>query len=83
MTIDPRWSFYLTLALAVLGFLGGAGSQFTDLGLSPTTIKELLAGDALILGLGNTINAVFAAMPSKTGQTAGFYLGPKDPATKP
>jgi len=79
VTLDPRWSIYLSLILAVLGFLGGAGVQFTDLGLSPATVKALLAGDVLLLGVGNAVNAVLAMAPSKSGQTAGFYLGPKDP----
>lgn len=79
MTIDPRWSFYLSLTLAICGFLGGAGTQFIDLGLSSTTVKAILAGDALLLGVGNAVNAVLAAIPSATGQSKGFYLGPKDP----
>jgi len=79
MTIDPRVSFYLSISLAVLGFLGGAGAQFTDLGLSPGEVKAILAGDALIVGVGNAINAVLAAIPSAPGQTKGFYLGPKEP----
>jgi hypothetical protein len=78
MTIDPRWSFYLSLSLAVLGFLGGAGSQFTDLGLDPHMVKAILALIILLLGVGNAINAVLAAIPSKAG-APGFYLGPKDP----
>lgn len=77
MTVDPRWSFYLSLSLAVLAFLSGAGSQFTDLGLAPTAVKAILAGIALVLGVGNAINAVLAAIPSKDAKT-GFYLGPKD-----
>lgn len=79
MTVDPRWSFYLSLILAILGFLGGAGSQFTDLGLGPNVVKAILALIALILGIGNAINAVLAAIPSAPGQTKGFYLGPKEP----
>ena len=83
MTIDPRWSIFLSIALAVLAFLSGAGSQFTDLGLQPVTVKAVLALITIFLGLGNAINAVLAAIPSKPGQTSGFYLGPKDPAAKP
>lgn len=79
MTIDPRWSIFLSIFLAVCGFLGGAGSQFTDLGLAQTQVKAILAALALILGIGNAINAVLAAIPSASGQTKGFYLGPKDP----
>lgn len=77
MTIDPRWSIFLSIGLAIIGFLSGAGAQFTDLGLAPGQVKAILALNALILGVGNAINAVLAAMPSQSGQTKGFYLGPK------
>jgi hypothetical protein len=76
MTIDPRWSFYLSLSLAVVGFLSGAGSQFTDLGLPAPTVKAILAVCALVMGVGNAVNAVLAAIPSKDSKT-GFYLAPK------
>jgi hypothetical protein len=76
MTIDPRWSFYLSLSLAVCGFLGGAGAQFTDLGLASSTVKAILALITLVLGIGNAVNAVLAAIPSKDSKT-GFYLAPK------
>ena len=79
MTIDPRWSFYLSLFLAILGFLSGAGSTITDLGLSTVQVKAILAGVTLLLGIGNAINAVLAAIPSKNTPEAAkaFYLGPK------
>lgn len=77
MTVDPRWSFYLSLTLAVVGFLSGAGTQFTDLGLAPTTVKAVLALCVLLMGIGNAVNAVLAAIPSKDSKT-GFYLAPKD-----
>lgn len=83
MTIDPRVSFYLSLGLAILGFLGGAGSQFTDLGLPPTQVKAILALVIILLGIGNAINAVLAAIPSKANQGDKFYLGPKQPENKP
>ena len=79
MTIDPRWSFFLSLGLAILGFLAGASAQFTDLGLAPSTAKAILATITLLLGVGNAINAVLAAIPSRPGPEAAknFYLGPK------
>jgi hypothetical protein len=85
MTIDPRWSFWLSMTLGVLGFLSGAGVQFTDLGLDPHVVKQVLAFNALMLGIGSVANGVLAAIPSPSGQTKGFYLGPKpaDPAAKP
>lgn len=76
MTIDPRWSFWLSLVLAILGFLSGATAQFTSLGLPATTVAAIMAIIALLLGIGNAINAVLAAIPSKD-KTTGFYLGPK------
>ena len=48
MTVDPRYSFYLSLGLAILGFLAGASAQFSDLGLSPTTTKAILAAISLL-----------------------------------
>jgi hypothetical protein len=79
LQIDPRWNFWLSVSLAVLAFLSGAATQFTDLGLSPGTVKGLIAGDVLLLGVGNSINAVLAAIPSKSTPAAqkAFYLGPK------
>ena len=81
MTIDPRWSFWLSIGLAVLGFLTGAGAQLADLGLEPTTTKAILAVIALLLGVGNALNAVLAAIPSESTPEArkNFYLGPKVP----
>ena len=77
MTVDPRIGMWLSIVLAVMGFLGGAGSQFTDLGLSPATVKAILAGDVLLLGIGNAVNAVLHAIPSKQGAGNEFPLGPK------
>jgi hypothetical protein len=76
MTIDPRWSIFLSVGLAILAFLAGAGGQFTDLGLDPKTVKAILALFTIFLGIGNSVNAVLGAIPSKD-KTTGFYLGPK------
>ena len=73
MTLDPRWSIFLSLGLAILGFLAGAGSQFTDLGLSPTAVKATLSLITLCLGIGNAVNAVLAGIPSKDS-TTGFIV---------
>ena len=83
MTIDPRWSFFLSLGLAILGFLGGASAQFTDLGLPTVQVKAILAFITLLLGVGNAVNAVLAAIPSKAGQDNKFYFGPKVPPPEP
>lgn len=81
MTLDPRWSVFLSLGLAILAFLAGAGSQFTDLGLDPATVKKILAATTLLIGVGNAVNAVLGAIPSASTPEAkkSFYLGPKAP----
>jgi uncharacterized membrane protein len=85
VTLDPRWSIFLSLFLAILGVLGGSAAQFTDLGMDPHQVKAVLAIITMCLGIGNAINAVLGMVPSAVGQTKGFYLGPKqpDPAVKP
>jgi hypothetical protein len=60
-TIDLKWALLLSIVLAILGALAGAGSQFTDLGFSAPTVKAILAGFGLLLAIGNAINSVFIA----------------------
>lgn len=81
MTVDPRISFWLSIALALLAVLAGAGSQYADLGLDPNTIKRILAVFGLLMAMGNALNAVLAAIPSKSDPESlkKFYLGPKAP----
>lgn len=81
MTVDPRWSFWLSLSLAVLAFLSGAGSSFVDLGMPDRTVKAVLGLIAIMLGIGNAVNAVLAAIPSKSDSASlnKFYLGPTNP----
>ena len=61
MTVDLKWVLILSMFLAVLGFLVGAGSQFTDLGLSATQAKAIVALCVLLLGSGNAVNSVLVA----------------------
>jgi hypothetical protein len=79
MTIDPRFNFWLSVFLAVCAFLSGAGAQLTDLGLSASEVKAILAVFTITMGLGNAVNAVLAAIPSKSDPASldKFYLGPK------
>jgi len=77
MTIDPRWSFFLSLGIAILNFLAGSTTQFVALGLNTATVNAILASVTLVTGVLSLINTALAAIPSRTGQTAGFYLGPK------
>ena len=60
-TIDLKWVLFLSMFLAVLGFLVGAGSQFTDLGMSATQVKAVIALCVLLLGMGNAVNSVLVA----------------------
>ena len=85
MTIDPRWSIFLSLGLAILAFLASSSAAFSDLGLSAREVKGIAAVITLLLGVGNSVNAVLGAIPSKSGTSAGFYLGPKptDPPPAP
>ena len=66
MTVDLKWVLILSMILAVLGFLVGAGSQFTDLGLSPTAVKAVIALCVLCLGGGNAVNSVLIAFGMTT-----------------
>ena len=76
MTIDPRVGLYLSIALAALGFLAGAGTQFTTL-FGEHTANVILSIIVLVLGIGNAVNAVLHAIPSKPGAANEFPLGPK------
>lgn len=69
-TINPKWTLILTIALAILGFLAGASSQFTDMGLSEHWVKFILAWFTLVLGIGNAANSVLIAF----GMTATSKL---------
>jgi hypothetical protein len=79
MTLDPRWSIFLSVGLAVLAYLNGAGALLTDLGMSATQVKVTMALISLVLGLGNTINAVLTGIPSKDNQTGFIVKGPGNP----
>ncbi len=76
MTLDPRWSIFLSLGLAILAFMAGAGSSLTDLGLQPSEVKAILAVITIFLGVGNSINAVLSGIPSKDNQTGFIVKGP-------
>lgn len=81
MTIDPRISMWFSIVLAALGFLAGAGTQFTTL-FGTQTANVILSVCVLLLGVGNAVNAVLHAIPSKPGHMEEFPLGPK-PAQPP
>lgn len=75
MTIDPRFSVILSICLAILAYLSGASATLTTL-VGDADAKAILAIVSLILGVGNSINAVLGAMPSKPGDTSKFWLAP-------
>lgn len=65
MTIS-KWVLGLSMCLAALSFLVGAGSQFTDLGMNPTEVKAIIALFVILLGIGNSINSVLTAFGMTT-----------------
>jgi hypothetical protein len=75
MTVDARWGFYLSIFLAIVGALAGAGTQFTAL-FGQTTANAVLALCVLLMTVGNAINAVLHAIPSGTPKAGEFALGP-------
>ncbi len=79
MTIDPRWSIFLSLTLSVMAFMAGAGSSLTDLGLQPAQVKAILALITILLGIGNAVNAVLTGIPSKDNTTGFLIKGPPKP----
>ena len=76
MTIDPRWSFFLSLFISILNFLAGSTAQFTALGLDTKTVNVILALVTMATGILSLLNTALAAIPSKDSKT-GFYLATK------
>jgi hypothetical protein len=76
MTIDPRVGFYLSIVLAMIGFMAGAGTQLTTL-FGPDMANKILAVCVMVLGAGSAVSAVLHAIPSKAGAINEFPLGPK------
>jgi hypothetical protein len=78
MTISPKVGMWLSIILALGGALTGLSASFADLGLSPGEVKAILAGDTIVLTLGNAINALLHMIPSVSGPAgaAEFPLGP-------
>lgn len=79
MTIDPRWSICLSVALAILAFISSSSALLVDTGMDPTTVKHVLAWGALAGGIGNCINAVLTGIPSKDNTTGFIIKGPPPP----
>lgn len=81
MTIDPRWAVGLTLFIAILNFLSGATTSFTDLGLSPVDVKHLMAAINLAAGILGIIATVLTGIPSKDNKTGFIVKGPDKPVS--
>jgi hypothetical protein len=80
MTIDPRWCIFLSLALAIMQFLGTASAQLVDAGIDPVSVKHMLAWFSIFAGVGNLVVAALAGIPSKdntTGMLTNTLLGKK------
>lgn len=61
MTINLKYVLAISIFLSVFGYLIGIGSQLTDLGLSATQVKAVIAIFVILLGIGNSINSVLIA----------------------
>lgn len=77
MTLNPKIGMYFSIALAIIGALAGAGTEFTSL-FGEHVSNQILAGDALLLAAGTAVNAVLHMIPSQSGSAgaAQFPLGP-------
>ena len=76
MTLDPRWGFWFSIALAIVGATAGATTQMTDL-FGAHAATKIISTCVWLLSVGAGINAVLHAIPSKQGAANEFPLGPK------
>ena len=78
MTLNPKVGMYFSIALAIVGALSGAGTEFTSI-FGEHVANQILAADALLLSAGTAVNAILHAIPSQSGPAAAaqFPLGPK------
>jgi phage-related protein len=78
MTIDPRVGFWMSVALAIIGAVAGGASQITAI-FGQHSAEVILACSVLLLTIGNAVNAVLHAIPSKSTGLNDFYLGSGKP----
>ena len=76
MTIDPRWSIALAIAIALISYVAGAGALLTQAGADPGTVTKWVAICSLLTGALSTINAVLTGIPSKDNSTGFIIKGP-------
>jgi len=80
MTVDPRYGFYLSIALALLGVFTTSTTQLATV-FGQHTTDIIVALSMLTLTAGNAVSAILHAMPSSTPTSTAaakeFPLGPK------
>lgn len=76
MTLDPRISAIFSMVMLIVSALGAAGVYFTTLFGASASVK-IVAGLAVLNIANNAINTVLHLIPSKTGASDQFPLGPK------
>ena len=78
-TLDPRFSIFLSIGLAAIGFMV-ALPDWSGSGIDPATVKHIVWWGGVVGGIGNIINAALAGVPSKNNYT-GFII--KAPGAQP
>jgi hypothetical protein len=79
MTIDPRIGFWFSIVLAAIGALAGLSTQLTTI-FGIHTADIILATAFVLMTIGNAVNAILHAIPSKVSELAkSFYLGSGHP----
>lgn len=76
MTIDPRFGFWFSIAMAIVSALGICGTQLTTL-FGDIMANKILAAIVMLNVINSAINAILHAIPSKPGAASEFALGPK------
>lgn len=79
MTIDPRWSIFLAIGIALLNYFVGASALLIDAGANAAMVKQWLAVMNLTNGALTTILAVLTGIPSKDNTTGFLVKGPPKP----
>ena len=83
MTIDPRWGFYISIALAVFGVLATSTTQLTTI-FGEHTTNIIIAISMMIMTVGNALNAILHGLPSAVPKDPAMaHEFPLGPAAKP
>ena len=74
MTIDPKTSMYINIAIALLGAIVGGGISFTGILPDPTS-AAIVKYSAFVLSIYGVVNASISSVSSnKSGPLAGIKL---------